>query len=472
MVNLTLTFDNSYAKLPERFFSVETPAPASCPSLIAWNSELAADLDITAPDDTAQIAEYFSGNEQIAGSTPIAQAYCGHQFGHFNPQLGDGRAILLGEVIGKNGARFDLQLKGSGRTKWSRQGDGRAWLGPVLREYLVSEAMHKLGIPTTRALAAVATGDTVYRETPLPGAVLTRVASSHLRVGTFQYFAARGDRDGLQQLFDYARARHYPQATDPIDFLKSVIAKQSQLIANWLSIGFIHGVMNTDNCHIDGITIDYGPCAFMDTYHPQTVYSSIDQYGRYSYDNQAAVIVWNMGQLASALLPLLPDHQDTIDHLTKIVHAMPDQIAHDRRQIFARKLGIIDATPADDGLIQSWLDILQAHQLDFTNSFRALMNDGAQETLPDSPEFSEWYETWLARRDADYASIMAQCNPVIIPRNHQIEAAIVVAVAGDMTPFHTLLQAVQTPYDLTDKTLAFTAPPKPEQVVQATFCGT
>ena len=472
MADLSLKFDNSYARLPERFFSTETPAPASAPTLIAWNADLAAELNIIVNNDRSQIAAYFAGNKEIAGSNPIAQAYCGHQFGHFNPQLGDGRAILLGEVIDAGGKRFDLQLKGAGRTKWSRQGDGRAWLGPVLREYLVSEAMHKLGIPTTRALAAVATGDMVYRETALPGAVLTRVASSHIRVGTFQYFAARGDRDGLQCLFDYTCERHYPHVTNPIDFLKSVIAKQSKLIAHWLSVGFIHGVMNTDNCHIDGITIDYGPCAFMDFYHPQTVYSSIDQYGRYAYDNQAAVIVWNMGQLASALLPLLPDHPDTIAQLTQIVHAMPDQITKDRRTIFARKLGITNATPADDALIQKWLDLMQNHQMDFTNSFRALIDGGVATRLPNTAEFSEWHKTWVERRDEDYVAIMERSNPVIIPRNHQIEQVIQAAVAGNLSPFNALQSALLTPFEMTDDKRAYMAPPEPEQVVAATFCGT
>src|SRR5210317_1138517 len=319
---MQIPFDNTYANLPTHFHHMQGAEPVSNPALIAWNSDLACELGIAAQDE-AEIADVFSGNQTANGSSPLAQAYSGHQFGYFNPQLGDGRALLLGEVIDQSGTRRDIQLKGSGRTPFSRRGDGRAWLGPVLREYLVSEAMHAMDIPTTRALAAVSSGDPVYRETILPGAILTRIARSHLRVGTFQYFAHRRDIEGLQTLFTYARNRHYPDAETPLDFLNCVIAAQARLIAKWMGIGFIHGVMNTDNCAISGETIDYGPCAFLDTYHPDTVFSSIDRQGRYAYANQPDIIVWNLAQLATALIQIMPDRDAAVEEATAIIHATP-----------------------------------------------------------------------------------------------------------------------------------------------------
>ena len=301
-----IPFENSYVNLPARFYTQQSALPVRAPHLIRFNRDLAAELGISDASET-ELAGIFSGNQLPEGASPLAQVYAGHQFGGFSPQLGDGRALLLGEVIDRNGRRRDIQLKGSGPTPYSRMGDGRAWLGPVLREYVVSEAMHALGLPTTRALAAILTGEPVYREAGgLPGAVLTRVAASHLRVGTFQFFAARRDLDGLRTLYDYTVARHYPHVEGPAHLLAEVIRAQARLVAGWLSIGFIHGVMNTDNTTISGETIDYGPCAFMDVYHPQTVFSSIDTRGRYAYDNQAHVIVWNMAQLATALVPLMP----------------------------------------------------------------------------------------------------------------------------------------------------------------------
>ena len=344
-MTLHIPFDNSYARLPDGFAAFTDPEPAPAPELLAYNRALAAELGIEG-DDPDELARAFSGSAPIEGAEPLAQLYAGHQFGNFSPQLGDGRAHLLGEVVTPKG-RFDIQLKGSGRTPFSRMGDGRAWLGPVLREFVISEAMHAMGIPTTRALAAVATGATVVREAPLPGAVLTRVASSHLRVGHFQVFAARGQIQHLQDLFDYAVARHTPEATDPLSFLQAIIARQADLVARWMSIGFIHGVMNTDNCTISGETIDYGPCAFMDVYHPQTVFSSIDRHGRYSYAAQADIIVWNMAQLASALVPLVPDQESAIADFTKAVHEMPDLVRARWRYHFGRKLGIAEAT--EDG---------------------------------------------------------------------------------------------------------------------------
>ena len=323
---MRIPFDNSYAALPEGFFSRLNPTPVKEPKVLAWTAELAAELGIKGDDAQVQ-AQDFGGNEVPEGATPLAQLYAGHQFGNFNPQLGDGRAILLGEVIGSDGTRRDIQLKGAGPTPYSRRGDGRAWVGPVLREYLVSEAMHALGVPTTRALAAVATGEPILRETGhLPGAIVTRVAASHLRVGTFQVFAHRGEVEALKTLTDYAIVRHYPDADGPLGLLRAVCAAQAELVAQWMSFGFIHGVMNTDNCSISGETIDYGPCAFMDAFHQGRVFSSIDRQGRYAYGNQPQIVVWNMAQLATSLLQQMDDKETAVDEATEIVHDMPELI--------------------------------------------------------------------------------------------------------------------------------------------------
>ena len=382
-MTLALPFDNSYAQLPPRFYTRQSAVPVRAPRLVAWNADLAHELGIDGAADAGTLARIFSGNEAPEGAAPLAQAYAGHQFGGFSPQLGDGRALLLGEVVDRTGQRRDIQLKGSGPTPYSRMGDGRAWLGPVLREYVVSEAMHALGIPTTRALAAVETGEPVLRETgALPGAVLTRVASSHIRVGTFQYFAARRDLDGLRALCDHAIARHCPEADGPAGLLAEVIDRQARLVAQWLAVGFIHGVMNTDNTTISGETIDYGPCAFMDTYHPETVFSSIDAHGRYAYDNQPRVIVWNMAQFATALVPLMPDQDAAIEHFTALVHAMPERIEAARQRALCAKIGIADPEDGDAALADDLLARMAAGRADFTNTFRALVEGGARDQVP------------------------------------------------------------------------------------------
>jgi len=322
-----INFDNSYARLPEHMFSDQEPVPVREPSLIIVNEDLANELGI---DPAAITADVAAGNVVPDGAQPISQLYAGHQFGNWNPQLGDGRAVLLGEVITQTGKRFDIQLKGSGRTPYSRNGDGRAWLGPVLREYIVSEAMHAMGVPTTRALAAAETGEIVQRETGLPGAVITRVAASHIRVGTFQVYASRGDTEALQALLDHVIARHYPQANGPAEFLSAVVAAQANLVAQWMGLGFIHGVMNTDNVSIAGETIDYGPCAFMDNYNPAQVFSSIDRQGRYAYSNQPGIAGWNMAQLATSLIPLMPDQDAAVEDFTKRINAFSDLITRGR----------------------------------------------------------------------------------------------------------------------------------------------
>ncbi|WP_337459429.1 protein adenylyltransferase SelO [Oceanicola sp. S124] len=338
-MSIAFPFDNTFAALPEGFFLRQPPRAASAPELLAFNAPLAAELGMSGEAPPEELAQVFSGNQLPEGADPLAQAYAGHQFGGFSPQLGDGRALLIGEVVDRTGQRRDIQLKGSGRTAFSRGGDGLAGIGPVLREYLVSEAMAALGVPTTRSLAAVATGDTIYRETALPGAVLTRVASSHLRVGHFEFFAGRRDPARMRVLMHHAIARHDPQADGPLSFLKGVIARQAELVAQWLSLGFIHGVMNTDNTTISGETIDYGPCAFMDGYHPQTVFSSIDRQGRYAYDNQRHILPWNMAQLASALLLLEEDAEAQVEAYTQAVHAMPGLIDAATLRRFGQRLG-------------------------------------------------------------------------------------------------------------------------------------
>lgn len=472
-MTLHIPFQNSYGTLPDRFFTRQNAEPVRAPDLLVFNDALAAELGISAgtPEDMAQV---FGGNRMPDGADPLAQVYAGHQFGGFSPQLGDGRALLLGEVVKGDGRRVDIQLKGSGRTPYSRNGDGRAWLGPVLREYLLSEAFHALDVPTTRALAAVATGERVQRETGLPGALLTRVASSHIRVGTFQYFYAQRDLEGLQALYDYTRDRHYPEAETPHDLLRAVIQRQVKLVVKWMGIGFIHGVMNTDNTTLSGETIDFGPAAFMDKFHPVTVYSSIDRQGRYSYDNQINIICWNMAQLASCLVPLMPDGEVAVAGFTATVNMMPNQIRAEWLRVFGQKIGIADATPEDEPLIGDLLRLMAHHEADFTNTFRALSEGAEIKDASDPAAFTDWRARWqqrIADEDAPL-DLMRRVNPAVIPRNHRMEQMIAAAVNGDMAPFDRLLRVLSEPYTLSPDDADLTAPPQPEEVVQATFCGT
>ena len=472
-MTLHIPFENSYANLPAAFFARQDPTPVSAPRLVAFNVDLAKLLRIE-PGETEDMARAFAGNAVPEGASPIAQLYAGHQFGTFNPQLGDGRAVLLGETLGTDGIRRDIQLKGSGRTPFSRQGDGRAWLGPVLREYVVSEAMHALGIPTTRALAAVETGDDVFREGPMPGAVLTRVARSHLRVGTFQVFAARGQTEELKQLTNYAIARHYPDADGPMGLLTAVRDAQARLIAQWLSVGFIHGVMNTDNCSVAGETIDYGPCAFMDAYHPGRVYSSIDHMGRYAYGRQPEIAVWNIAQLATALIQQMDSPEIGVEQATEIVHAMPDLIQSHWLALFRGKLGLSTAEDGDATLITDLLQHMADQQADFTNTFRALGTPKARDQFTDPMAYDTWEPAWQARiaRESDPMGALARTNPAVIPRNHRIEQMIAAAVDGDYTPFHRLNRVLAEPYTLAEADTELSRPPLPDEVVPATFCGT
>lgn len=472
-MTLSIPFDNSYARLPGAFFSAQPPSPVSAPRLIAFNTDLAQLMGID-PGETEEMAQVFAGNTLPEGATPISQLYSGHQFGQYNPQLGDGRAVLLGETVGTDGVRRDIQLKGSGRTPYSRGGDGRAWLGPVLREYVVSEAMHALGIPTTRALAAVETGEPVYREGPMPGAILTRVAASHLRVGTFQIFAARGDTNSLKRLTDYAIERHYPDAEGPMGLLKAVRDAQARLIARWMCVGFIHGVMNTDNCAISGETIDYGPCAFMDVYDASMVFSSIDRMGRYAYSNQPDIAVWNLAQLATALIQQMEDREAAVEEATGIVHAMPEMIRQHWLAGFGAKIGLSDARPEDAGLIGDLLSRMADNQADFTNTFRALASDKARDQFTDPTAFDGWQTEWQARLtdEQDAVTVMQQANPAFIPRNHRIEQMIEAAVDGDYAPFERLSTVLARPYEDQPEHADLARPPTPDEVVSATFCGT
>ncbi|MBV8978349.1 MAG: YdiU family protein [Alphaproteobacteria bacterium] len=467
-----MPFSNSYARLPERFYAKLPPTPVAAPRLIKWNEGLARELGLAMLD-----VEVLAGNRVAEGSEPLAMAYAGHQFGNFVPQLGDGRAILLGEVVDAHGIRRDIHLKGSGPTPFSRRGDGRAALGPVLREYIVAEAMAALGIPTTRALAAVATGEMVWRETPLPGAVLARVASSHVRVGTFQYFAARADVEGLRALAEYVIARHYgdaAQAPNPYRaLLDRVIAAQAALVAKWMGVGFIHGVMNTDNMSIAGETIDYGPCAFMDTYHPETVFSSIDEMGRYAYANQPRMAHWNLVRLAEALLPILgADEEAARAQAQAAIDAYPALFQAQMELVFRAKLGMRQARDGDMALVQDLLDRMAAEKADFTLTFRGL-SDGA---LP--PVFGEWAAGWRARlaeegaTPQDRREAMRAVNPAFIARNHRVEEALAAANENDFAPFETLLSVLSKPYDDQPEYAAYRDAPRPEQVVLRTFCGT
>ncbi len=485
-------FDNSYARLPERFYSRLAPAQVRAPRLIRLNEELATRLNLdpaalASPEGVAVLA----GNRVPERADPLAMAYAGHQFGMFVPQLGDGRAILLGEVIDRDGIRRDIQLKGSGRTPFSRSGDGRAAIGPVLREYIISEAMAALGIPTTRALAAVTTGETIWRERPLPGAVLTRVALSHVRIGTFQYFAARGDTEATRHLADYVIDRHYPEAAHKenrcLALLNSVIARQADLVAQWVLIGFIHGVMNTDNMSIAGETIDYGPCAFMDTYHPETVYSSIDHYGRYAYGNQPRIAQWNLTRFAETLLPLLADDTGIAVELAQAALAgflprFDEAFAAGLR----RKLGLLTPRPGDTLLAKDLLERMAANHADFTLTFRRLCDaaadmghdEGLRALFQDPAAFDEWAARWrqrLSEEDGnavERVAVMRRANPAVIPRNHLVEEAIASAQEGDFAPFETLLDVLAAPFEDRPEYPRYADPPRPDQVVHQTFCGT
>ncbi|MEX0284043.1 MAG: YdiU family protein [Paracoccaceae bacterium] len=472
-MTLHIPFDNSFAALPDAFYARQAPVPVAAPRLLAFNADLARLLGIE-PGDVEELTRVFAGNTVPQGAEPLAQLYSGHQFGTYNPQLGDGRAVLLGETVGADGIRRDIQLKGSGRTPYSRMGDGRAWLGPVLREYVISEAMHALGIPTTRALAAVETGEPVIREAPLPGAVLTRVARSHLRVGNFQIFAARGQTEDLKRLTAYAIDRHYPDADGPMGLLRGVRDAQAQLIAKWLSVGFIHGVMNTDNCSIAGETIDYGPCAFLDTYHPGRVYSSIDQMGRYAYGRQPEIVVWNIAQLATALIQQMPDKEAAVEEATEIVHAMPDLIQDAWKTMFRAKIGLSTAREGDEELIGTLLVRMAEGQADFTNTFRALSGKTARDQFTDPTAFDSWQTDWRARltHEADPITTMRQTNPIYIPRNHRIEQMIQAATQGDLSKFERLNTVLARPYTEQADAADLTRAPLPEEVVPATFCGT
>ncbi|ADU28759.1 protein adenylyltransferase SelO [Evansella cellulosilytica] len=478
--------ENSYTKLPDTFYSTLNPTTVSSPKLVIFNEKLATSLGLNGEElkGTSGV-EVFAGNNLPPASKPLAQAYAGHQFGHFT-MLGDGRAILLGEQITPNNERIDIQLKGAGRTPYSRGGDGRASLGPMLREYIISEAMDALNIPTTRSLAVVTTGEDVYRETVLPGAILTRTAASHLRVGTFEYAAKWATDDELKQLADYAINRHYSEIVAKEDqyrlFLQEVIKRQAELIAKWQLVGFIHGVMNTDNMTISGETIDYGPCAFMDEYDPKTVFSSIDREGRYAYGNQPYIGAWNVSRLAEAILPLLHDDQEeAVNIAQEEIGKYKDLYLSYWHTGMKAKLGIINDEADDERLIEELLMLMQQHSADFTNTFRALTLDKIEGmALFETDAFKKWYERWKARigrqEEPISASIalMKKSNPAVIPRNHLVEEALDAAVEdGDYAVMERLLHVLEKPFDYTLEKEKFTAPAPPEVSCNyKTFCGT
>ncbi|MEQ1696026.1 MAG: protein adenylyltransferase SelO [Hyphomicrobiaceae bacterium] len=488
-----IRFDNTYARLPQRFFQSQRPAAVSAPKLIQLNTQLARllGLDPVALGSPEGI-QILAGNNIAAGSEPVAMAYAGHQFGNFVPQLGDGRAILLGELIATDGHRRDIQLKGAGPTQFSRRGDGRLALGPALREYLISEAFAALAIPTTRSLAVVASGDTVVRETHLPGAVLTRVAASHVRVGTFQYFAARADTDGVKALADYVIARHYPDAAAAVNpyaaLLDAVIERQARLIAQWQLTGFIHGVMNTDNMAISGETIDYGPCAFMDAYDPAQVYSYIDQMGRYSYGNQPYIAQWNLARFAETLVPFLADGKEAgLQHAQAAIGGFPTVFEASYTTGLRRKLGLSSDASGDHALGQDLLHAMAASKADFTLTFRRLCDVtpdpvseiALRQLFTDQAAIAAWLQKWRLRAAQDSGDpaarrqMMRSANPAFIPRNHRVEEALLAAVAdGDLGPFRTLLTVLAHPFEDQLDHHHLADPPRPEQIVEHTFCGT
>ena len=477
-------FDNTYSRLPKVMSSQLNPIPVENPKLTIFNHGFSKELGLDFSSlNNNQIASIFSGNLLPKESKCIAQAYAGHQFGYFTI-LGDGRAILIGEHLSKNNKRFDIQFKGSGKTPYSRNGDGRAALGPMLREYIVSEAMHSLGIPTTRSLAVVKTGENVIRETPLPGAILTRVAASHIRVGTFQYVTATEDEKNLKTLFDYTIDRHYPKIKDSktpaIDLLKIVMEKQIKLVVDWMRVGFIHGVMNTDNMAISGETIDYGPCAFMDAYDPETVFSSIDHNGRYAYFNQPGITKWNLARFAETLLPLIDKNKDkAIKIVTEIINNFGEIYKKNWLEMMKKKLGLIGEKDNNEKLINDLLSLLHEQKADYTNTFCSLMNEDVQnDKIFNNKEFIDWHQKWkecLAKNNnstEESLKLMRSVNPIVIPRNHKVEEVLEAANKDDLNPFHDFLKVLAKPYENQSKTNNYQSPAPPSEKKYQTFCGT
>ena len=486
-----MLFDNSYNDLPQEFFERINPVPVQDPQLIIFNDNLAKTLGIDESKTRKQLAELFSGNVIPKGSSPIALAYAGHQFGQFVSQLGDGRAVLLGEISTPEQKHYDIQLKGSGQTKFSRQGDGRAPLGPVIREYIVSEAMHALGIPSTRSLAAVTTGEKVYRETALPGGILTRIAESHIRVGTFEYFAAQNKIENLKTLAEYTIKRHFPLLKDSrnsyLSLLELVCDRQIELIAKWMGIGFIHGVMNTDNTSIVGETIDYGPCAFMDSYNPSTVFSSIDAHGRYAFGNQPSIAHWNMACFANCLAPLIDQDSDKAEEQEQeVINQFPNKMKVALMTVMCKKIGLKSTNSNSQETLQKLLSIMLDNESDYTLTFRYLSEiiKGKGNTLfkkqfLEHKQISNWLKEWTdlikdqSLSKKEIALSMESSNPVFIPRNHLVERAIEAAVENnDFSEMKTLLAILNRPYEEQSSYSDFMKPPKPHEVVHQTFCGT
>jgi uncharacterized protein YdiU (UPF0061 family) len=486
-------FSNTYARLPEHFFARVSPTPVAKPRVIKFNGSLASELGVdTRGLELDELAAVFAGNVIPPGAEPIAMAYAAHQFGNFVPQLGDGRAILLGEVVDRNGERRDIQLKGSGRTPFSRRGDGRAALGPVLREYLISEAMHALGIPTTRALAAVSTGEPVFRDRQLPGAILTRVASSHIRIGTFQYFAARGDMEAVKRLSDYVIDRHFPEARaaerPPLALLQTVVERQAFLVSRWMHVGFIHGVMNTDNTALSGETIDFGPCAFIDSYDPTTVFSAIDELGRYAYGNQPTIAQWNLARFAETLLPLLdPDPERAVRLANEAISTFTTRFQEHWLAGMRDKLGLSNNEEGDLDLARALLRAMHENAADFTLTFRRLCDAAADEKADSNVRalfanpaaYDNWAARWRSRLVAERlepdarAKAMRSVNPAFIPRNHRVEQVLNAAIEyGDFSPFAEMLTVLSRPYEDQAVFADYANPPQADERVFRTFCGT
>ena len=477
-------FDNTYSKLPEHFISNTSPIPVKSPELIILNDNLAKELGLNfSLIDKKDLSKLFSGNLLPEGSKAISQAYAGHQFGHFT-MLGDGRAVLMGEHISKNNERFDIQFKGSGKTPFSRNGDGRAALGPMLREYIVSEAMHALNISTTRSLAVVKTGEEVMRENTLQGAILTRVASSHLRVGTFQFIAARKNENELKTLINYTINRHYPNIkhykNQALELLKVMIEQQTNLVINWMRVGFIHGVMNTDNMAISGETIDYGPCAFMDIYDPQTVFSSIDQFGRYSYSNQPNITKWNLARFAECLIPLIDPNKDkAIEIATETINNFDKNYEIKWINMMRDKLGLFGQDPKDLVLILDLLTWMHKNKADYTNTFCILMNENVQKNkIYNNENFIIWKKRWEERLKLNnnnpekFLKLMRSVNPLIIPRNHKVEEALESANNNDLSPLIKLIKILEKPYDKQQENIDYQSPAPIGNKKYQTFCGT